>query len=486
MEQYFTTSAASPLESLPAGARIHFIGVCGVAMAQLAVALSGRGFRISGSDKEFYEPMGSLLERSRIEIKRGYSADHIGEDCRLVVIGNAVSRDNPEVAACEQRRLNYTCFPMLLAETVIGRRSIVITGTHGKTTTSALTAALLEKGGLDPGYFIGGVSHDLPYSLKIGGGALSVVEGDEYDSAFFAKVPKFTFYKPEILIVNAVEFDHADIYRDLEAVVYEFNRLVRGITATNAVIIAMIDDPNVARLSNEWRSAFAGRVITVGRDHSATVRIAERYSSDGENHITLLSRDFGEQRLRTRLPGEHNARNAAAAFITAVCAGMDPSRASSILSELRGVRRRLEVRHELRGVTVVEDFAHHPTAVREALSAVRDRWPKRRVWAIFEPRSATSRRKVFREEYRRVFGAADRVILQNVVGRALDRADELIDVAELAADISKDGTSALALATPQAIAELIASEARPGDLLLVMSNGSFGGLIELLGSALSK
>lgn len=474
-KSYFSVSNARSLSELAAGAHVHVIGVCGVAMAQLAIVLSEMGYKVSGSDKEFYEPMGGLLKGSSVVLHQGFSASNISPDAALVVIGNAVSYENVEVLETERIGVPYTLFPKLLYETVIaGGHSVVVSGTHGKSTTSAWAATVLEKVGLDPGYFVGGVARDLPFSLKRGGGKISVVEGDEYDSAFFAKVPKFTFYRPDTLIVTSIEFDHADIYPDLESIVSQFSALIGGMP-NNSTVIACIDCPTVRREISCWRQNSPARVITYGEAPDAEVRITQAVES-GEKQTVQIQAAWGKRSFDTKLSGLYNARNAVAVLLAVTAQGVSWERAAVALAQFSGVRRRQEVRIESGGVVLIEDFAHHPTAVRETLRGIRARWPERRILAVFEPRSNTSRRKVFQRDYVEAFGAADAVILCEVTARSIDTSVELLSVPELAADITLSGTRAESLPNSAAIAARLDSEIKAGDVIVVMSNGSFGGL----------
>lgn len=468
-----------PLAKLPPQAAIHFIGVCGVAMAQLAVLLSERGCRVSGSDKEFYEPMGALLRGSPVRLYKGYAAENISRDTQLAVIGNAVSYGHPEVAEVEERRLPYTIFPKLLYELILkDRQSIVIAGTHGKTTTTALLTFVLQHLGLDPGYFIGGIAKDFARSLAAGGGRLSVVEGDEYDSAFFAKVPKFMFYRPDILVVTSVEYDHADIYPDLQSINRQFNDLVSSLKPGSQVVVCG-DDANLERLLEEWKKNAAVNVTVYGSAPEAQVRLLECIPGAATQRVRASFRGLGELQFDLPLLGAFNAKNALS--VLAVCAGLglNLKQAAEALKLFGGVKRRQEVRCSGR-IVLIEDFAHHPTAVRETVEGIRARHPQSRLWAVFEPRSNTSRRRVFREDYLKAFVQADEVVLCNVTARALDKAEELLDVEELAAAMCAARQSAVCLPDAEAIREHLLARVQTSDVVVVMSNGAFGGLAQAL------
>jgi UDP-N-acetylmuramate: L-alanyl-gamma-D-glutamyl-meso-diaminopimelate ligase len=486
-KDFFAVSRTTSLHTLAPGSRIHVIGVCGVAMAQLAVSLGERGYRVSGSDKEFYEPMRTLLANSPVETKTGYLEQHVPLDAALVVIGNAISYGNPEVDVIERHNLPYTCFPKILQEVAIaGKHSIVVTGTHGKSTTTALIASLLLQHETSPSYFVGGIAQGLPQSLAVGSGGFSVVEGDEYDSAFFAKVPKFSFYTPDTVVVNAIEFDHADIYPNVEAIEQEFTKLVLGLGGQGTAVCC-IDFPRVKRLVGEWSGGAKCRIVTFGSDSDAEYRIVSRKTEGFSQEITVYNKALGELTFLIPMVGEYNARNALAAFIVSMVAKLDLPKTIQFLGAFKPVKRRQEVRGQRGGVVLIEDFAHHPTAVRETLDAVKEAFPAARITAIFEPRSNTSRRKVFQEEYVRAFKRADFVILKDVTARAIDQGLELIDVSTLSDDITRSGVQSVTLPDVQAIRERLWSavsyspdQSSPREVVVVMSNGSFDGLNEIL------
>lgn len=476
-QAYFSTTTITPLSAIARGSKIHVVGVAGVAMAQLAMVLAERGFKVSGSDKDFYEPMGSLLRNSAVSLKKGYQSSNVPADCALAVIGNVVSAGHPETDEIERRRIPYSIFPRLLFDLAIhGRHSIVVTGTHGKTTTTGLIATMFAELHQHPSYFVGGAVRGLPSALDIGAGAYSVVEGDEYDSAFFAKVPKFTFYKPDTLIINAIEYDHADIYPNLESIVAEFEKLLRALPPGSRAICCF-DFPEVQRLVEKLRGDLKAEIFSFGKTPGVDYQIEQREVIDGEQHIRVRSPKSGMQQFKLRIPGAHNAANGVAALIVAEQCGFDLSAAGRALARFEGVARRQEVRFHRGGIVIVDDFAHHPTAVRETIGAMRQQFPNHRVVAVFEPRSNTSRRKVFHEEYVQAFRAADSVVLCEVTAKSIDPLDELISVTQLAADVAATGISAVALDSVDSIAKHLMRETHAGVLLLIMSNGSFGGLV---------
>lgn len=485
-KEYFAVQNTCSLNDVPAGARIHIVGVCGVAMAQLAIELAKRNYNVSGSDKEFYEPMASLLLSSAVNLYREYSSKNISPDIKLAVIGNSISYGHAEVMAVEELKIPYTLFPKILFELSIqGKRSVVIAGTHGKTTTTALTAFLLEKLQVHPTYFIGGAAIDLPESLFVSNGPVSVVEGDEYDSAFFAKVPKFFFYAPNILVVTAVEYDHADIYPNLESIERVFDEAFSKL-GQDATAIVCVDDAVVRKLLKKWKRQGNFKIITYGETPDADARLLTTLSQvDQTQQIEWSYTGKNQPPFTLQLAGRYNAKNALAALLVCHTVGVSFEKALKEIKQFRGVKRRQEIKHN-KGVVLIEDFAHHPTAVRETLGGFRARYPEKRIWAVFEPRSNTSRRKVFQEDYVLAFQGADRVLLCEVAKRHNDTSNDLIDVAELAKKICESGTSAQALATPDNIGTRLLAEIKEGDILLVMSNGSFGGLVQKLRTELRR
>jgi len=479
-KEWFSVERTTSLLSLPQGARIHVIGVAGVAMAQLAVGLAERGYQVSGSDKEFYEPMGSFLRNSPVRLCQGYAAANVPSDVQLVIIGNAVSYGHEEVAVVERQQLPYTCFPQALYELVIhGKHSMVVTGTHGKTTTTALLATVLEALGEQPGYFIGGVAPQLPRSLALGAGRFSVVEGDEYDTAFFAKVPKFRFYGAKTCIVNAIEFDHADIYPNVEAIKREFDWLVRSLPA-DGTAICCTDFSHVRDLVQVWKREARARILTFGEDPSADVRLTGTTPRGLSQCATYSGQPTGALTLDIPMPGAFNAKNALAAYLACTSAGLPGAAVAQAITQFQRVRRRQEVRFEGGGVVLIEDFAHHPTAVHQTLESVRQAFPRARIWGVFEPRSNTSRRKVFQEDYVRAFRQANIAILCDVTARASDQGVELLSVPTLAAEVARAGVQSEVLPSAGEIERKLLAAAQPNDVFVIMSNGSFGGLIQKL------
>lgn len=455
---------------------VHLIAICGVAMAALAGMLASRGHRVSGSDEGIYPPMSTLLARLGIDILPGYRAQNLAGPPDLVVVGNKVSRHNPEVEALLASGLPFVSLPQALAELFLHtQQSVVIAGTHGKTTTTALMAWILETAGRDPSVLVGGHALDFDGNYKLGHGDHFVLEGDEYDTAFFDKGPKFLHYRPRAVLLNAVEFDHADIYRDLEHVKDAFRSLVT-ILPEDAPAVVAADFPHAV-------DVFGSRpVTTFGLVDHAEWR-AVGLHDDGRNlHFDVLHHDVPECHVQMHPPGRINARNALGAYVLARQLGLSSAEILPGLASFRGVARRQQLLSEAGGVTVIDDFAHHPTAVAGAIEALRSRYADRRLWAVFEPRSNTSRRKVFQREYVAAFAAADEVIIGGVLRKQTDQVAEadLFSPEQLVEDLHRQGKSARAIGEADAIAAVIRAEARPGDVVLLMSNGSFGGLAQKL------
>ena len=474
-KSHFSIDRVTSLTSVPKGGRIHVIGVAGVAMAQLAVELTKQGFLVSGSDKDFYEPMGSFLRNSSVTLFKGYGATNVPPSVDLVVIGNAVSYENVEVAVVEERNLPYTCFPRMLHETIIeGKRSIVVTGTHGKSTTTAFIASTLLKLGGEPSYFVGGIAQDLPMSLARGNGAYSVVEGDEYDSAFFAKVPKFSFYHPDICVINAIEYDHADIYPNVESIISVFREMVTQMPP-HSTVLCCTDYPHVDNLVGELRGKVSSRIVTFGCSPDADISIVRREQVGLSQRVTARSETQGEFAFMIPMTGVYNAKNALVTIVVAMMSGYSLEQSTEAVATFKSVKRRQEVRYDRHGITLIED---------ETLAGIREAFPGRKIWGVFEPRSNTSRRKVFQEPYVAAFKNADEVVLCQVVSREIDANQELLDVDTLSAKIGEGGTSSRALPDPKSIQEFLLSNLGTNDVIVVMSNGSFGGLPQSLESAL--
>lgn len=462
--------------------RIHLIGICGTAMATLAALLKHRGHEVSGSDEHVYPPMSDFLAAENIPVLQGYQADHIASP-DLVVVGNAISRGNVELETVLDRGLRYASLPETIRDQFLWTAdSIVIAGTHGKTTTTALTGWLLTAAGADPTVLIGGIARNFGKggaSYRVGAGKAFVIEGDEYDSAYFDKTAKFLKYLPDIAVINNIEFDHADIYASIDEVRLAFRRLV-NLVPGNGLTLLGVDSTDAAALAAHARS----RVQTFGLSDAAEWRaVGIKVGDTTTFRVTRAGNDLGE--FTMPLLGEHNVRNALAAIAVGVDAGCDIESLRRGLAAFKGVKRRLEVVGAANDITIYDDFAHHPTAVDETLRAVRRAAPGRRIWAIFEPRSASSCRRVFQDDFARAFAGADEVVIASVYRSTLPEHERLSEVT-LVADLRAKNVSARHLPDVDTIVQMVAAEARSGDLVVVMSNGGFGGIHKKLLDAIAR
>lgn len=458
---------------------VHLIGIGGTGMASLAGLLEDSGCRVTGSDRQLYPPTSILLQELGLQVQSGFDAGHLNPAPDLVVIGNAVRRGNPEAEEVLDRRLPYASMPQVIAERFLaGRHAIVVAGTHGKTTTTAMLAWVLHHAGRDPGWLVGGVPRNVDRSYRIGAGPAFVIEGDEYDTAFFDKGPKFMHYRPDTALVGTVEFDHADIYRDLEHVKKVFTWLTNLVPRRG--LIVRHEDCDVTR---EVTSGAFSRVEGYGL--SAGTWRAERIGDSGEGaHFEVLRHGMLFTAVRLRLSGDYNVRNALAVVAAAAEQGLSAREIAAGLATFEGVRRRLEVRGEASGVTVLDDFAHHPTAIRETLQAVHQRFPGRRVWAVLEPRSWSLRRNVFQDRLAEALAPADEIVLAEVYGAEELSPAERLDPERLVRDLARTGRTARFLRDVDAIVAHLVEACREGDVVTVMSNGGFGGLHEKLLEAL--
>jgi UDP-N-acetylmuramate: L-alanyl-gamma-D-glutamyl-meso-diaminopimelate ligase len=450
---------------------LHFIGICGTAMASVAAAMKDKGFTVTGSDQNVYPPMSTFLTARHIEIFGGYSEQNLVRPPDLVVIGNAVSRGNPEVEAVLDRKWRYCSLPELLKEFFIrGTRSLVVTGTHGKTTTTSLLTWVFEHNGFHPSYLIGGIPNNLGQGARFTESEWFILEGDEYDTAFFDKRSKFVHYLPEVALINNLEFDHADIFENLTAVQTAFQRLIQLIPR-HGMLLANGDDLNLAPLLH------------------GTHCPVKRFGLGPANEIQAVACELAPdhavfsvvgQHYRVGLVGELNVRNALAVVATALHCGLTAAQIQAAFDTFTGIKRRLEVRGHARGITVIDDFGHHPTAIRETLKALRLKYAGQRLWAVFEPRSNTTRRKVFQQELADALGEADAVVVAEVA-----RADQLppeqrLDPARLMRDLHATGKPCAYLPSVESIIDYIAQSAVADDVVCVFSNGGFGGIHQRL------
>jgi len=451
-------------------------------MATLAAMLKRRGFDVRGSDANMYPPMSTFLEEEGITTLSGYHADHITPDLDLVIIGNAVSRGNPEVEEVLDRKIRHASLPEAVREHFLwASRSIVIAGTHGKTTTTALTAWLLTAGGLDPSMLAGGIAAnfgDRGSSYRIGRGRDFVIEGDEYDSAFFDKTAKFLKYLPDIAVVNNVEFDHADIYANLDEIKLAFRRFA-NLVPRRGLLLLGADSPDALALKAHARC----RVETFGFSETADWQARDPVVTETGTTFRVSRSQTSFGMFEVPLLGEHNVRNALSALAVGSALGLPPKVLADAMRQFKGIRRRLEAIGVVGGVTIYDDFAHHPTAVAAALSALRAAHPRHRIRAVFEPRSASSCRRVFQREFARAFAHADDVIVAAVYRAGLPEEERLSPDA-LVRDLEAAGRQARYIPEVDAIVATLVRERRDGDLIVIMSNGGFGGIHEKLLAAL--
>jgi UDP-N-acetylmuramate: L-alanyl-gamma-D-glutamyl-meso-diaminopimelate ligase len=459
--------------------RIHFIGICGTAMATVAAMLKARGWDVRGSDQQVYPPMSTFLQEQGIAPLDGYRAEHVTSDIGLVCVGNAISRGNPELEAVLERKIRYCSLPELVREQFLwASRSIVVAGTHGKTTTTSLVGWLLTAAGRDPSVLVGGIAANFGGGYRLGGGREFVIEGDEYDSAFFDKTAKFLKYLPDIAIVNNIEFDHADIYPDVAAVELAFKRLA-VLVPRNGLLLLGADSPRAAALAAHAPSP----VETFGLHGEPAWKASEIAVGAAGTRFKVHKHGTLVGTFEVPLLGAHNVRNALAGIAVCATLGIDTKATIEGLRAFAGVKRRLELRGSVDGIEVYDDFAHHPTAVAETIAALRLAHPTRRIWAIFEPRSASSCLKVFHGDFVEAFEGADRVVVAPVF-RTKVAEDKRLSPASLVGDLVRRGRNALAALSTDHIVETVAKEAAPGDLIVVMSNGGFDGVHDKLLTAL--
>ncbi len=458
---------------------IHLIGIGGTGMTSLAGLLHESGCRVTGSDGALYPPTSTILTELGVEVYEGFDAVHLDPVPDLVVVGNAISRGNAEVETVLDGRLRYTSMPRLIHDRfLIGRHSIVVAGTHGKTTTASMLAAVLTHAGREPGYMIGGLPHDLKQPFAIGKGPAFVIEGDEYDTAFFDKGPKFMHYRPDTVLLGTVEFDHADIYRDLEQVQLAFRRLINLVPRRGKIVCYQ-----ECAVTREVAEGALAEVEGYGMD-AGVWRAVDLTEKPNGSAFRILKDGAPFAEIELGLPGPHNVRNALAVAAAAFEQGLSAAEIAAGLNAFRGVKRRLELRGVQHGVSVFDDFAHHPTAIAETLRAVKCRTPEGRVWAVLEPRSWSLRRNVFQQRLSEVFDSADEVIVAPVFRPEQIPDRERLNVPALVEAVLARGGRARHIVGVEAIVAKIATEAAPGDVVVVMSNGGFDRMHERLLDAL--
>ena len=491
MDKYKT-----PLPSLNQLTKVHVVGVGGTLMGAFAAFLKRRGIEVTGSDQNVYPPMSEVLKDAGVQIFNGYLAENLtGMKVRpdLVVIGNVISRENVEAKAAIEGGFAYTSLPEAMERILLPKtKNLVVAGTHGKTTTSSMLAHVLIKAGRDPSYFIGGVSPDLSVSFHLGQQAIQnqtglfVLEGDEYDTAFWDKVPKFNHYLPNDVILTSVEYDHADIYPNFQAVRRAFEGLISRIRAPGKLIACY--DYLVIKEMIQGSSFPKDHVLSYGSNRKTGARFTPGHIHIGEDRTQFVVMD-GDRKIdeiAIRIPGNHNVLNALGVWIQGKELGLSSDEIRNALASFKGVKRRQEERGEVGGVLVIDDFAHHPTAVRETLRALRAKYSKRRVVAVFEPRSATSRRKVFQKDYGKAFEEVQATFISAPYDQTKIAAGEQFSSAELVADLKNLGKEAFLIESVENGVQQVAQFAQAGDVVAVLSNGGFGGFIPKLLEALKK
>jgi UDP-N-acetylmuramate: L-alanyl-gamma-D-glutamyl-meso-diaminopimelate ligase len=469
------------LETITPGAvrRIHLVGVAGTGMGSFAGMLKAAGYDVTGSDENVYPPMSDMLREWGIQALTPYSPDNLDKaKPDLVIIGNVIRRVNPEATAVRERRIPQMSFPAALGSLFLDRsHSVVVAGTHGKTTTSSLMAHVLVEAGKDPSFLVGGVTQNYSGNYRVGKGPHFVVEGDEYDTAYWDKGSKFLHYRPKTAILTSVEFDHADIFRDLPHYESTFDKFVRLIPKDGRLVVCAAY-PNAVKLAQ----ACPGQVVTYVAKEGAQADYTPRNVRFGPEgaRFEVLERGTVLGTALLPLSGMHNVENALSVIGAARGLGLSFEEIAKGLATFRGVKRRQEVRAEIGGIMVVDDFAHHPTAVRETISAIRHRYPDRRLWAIFEPRSNTSRRNIHQEDYAHSFTGAARASLKVPERHDKVPTGEELDVPRVTEELKAQGIAADHASDVPTLVERVARESQPGDVLHVMSNGAFGGFIDKL------
>ena len=451
--------------------KFHFIGICGTAMGSVAAALREKGFTVTGSDENIYPPMSTFLESRGVSLHQGYRAENIPADAEIIVIGNAMKRGNPEVEAVLNRKLRYASLPEVLKEFFLrGRHNLVVTGTHGKTTTTALLSWIMTVAELEPSYVLGGIPKNLGQGALLKDSKHFVIEGDEYDSAFFDKRSKFIHYLPELVIVNNIEFDHADIFHNLDEIKLSFRHLLR-IVPQNGMVLLNGDDPNCVDVAQECLAP----IVEIGFSKNCAQQIRNVAYSPKGSSFTL-----GEETFELPLIGEFNVRNAAMAVSAARFYSVTPEKIQEALTSFQGIARRQEVRGEARGVKVIDDFGHHPTAINQTLTALRHRYPGHRLWAIFEPRSNTTRRAIFQEQLPAAFAFADGVFISEVAKLEQIPEEERLNPEAVVETIASSGRPAFYEQNADSIIKRIVPLLKANDIVTVFSNGGFDGIHEKL------
>lgn len=478
------------LSELKSGSHIHMMGICGTAMASLAGLLKDRGYHVTGSDSNPYPPMSTQIENLGITIQRGYKKENLNTKPDFVIIGNVISASNEEAQEVMRLQLPYTSLAQAMGECIIeNRKSVVLSGTHGKTTTTSLMAWTLEQAGLKPGFLIGGIPNNFSQSFRNPKGDIFVIEGDEYDTAYFDKVPKFVHYRPTHVVLTSVEFDHADIYKDFAAVKAAFEKLM-DLIPVNGVLVYYGDDANVVELAQKTKA----RKVSYGmfRENSATSTPAADYQAlihtvdNNGTHFQIFYKGENKGHFKIPLSGEYNILNCLSVFAMCEALSVPGTKVAEAFLSFSGVKRRQEVRGEPNGVLVIEDFAHHPTAVKETIKGIKAKYSGRKIFAVFEPRSATSRRKIFQKDYVSAFQSADEILLAQAFDQAKIQDEDRFSSEELVQDLKASQKKAEVYAAVENIVSDLQQKTQKGDLILVMSNGGFDDIYTKLLKALSE
>ncbi len=461
---------------------IHLLGICGTAMASLAGLLKSKGFYVTGSDSNPYPPMSTQLEKLGIEILKPYSKKniyHYGKKPDFCVIGNVISQSNEEAQEVIKEEIPFSSLPEIIGDYIIDQReSIVVAGTHGKTTTTSLLSWVAENENLKPGFLIGGIPKNFSTSFQLPGSNYFIIEGDEYDTAYFDKVPKFIHYKPKHVILTSIEFDHADIYRDLDHVKDAFKMLLERIPKEGSLFYSGEDQNINSILSHTGCQNIFSYGTTDDCDYQAkNISYSENFSD-----FDVFFKNKFITKLKTKMPGEYNVKNALAVFAMSLQLKWSQERVQNSLQSFDGVKRRQEILGEPRGILVIEDFAHHPTAVKETIKGIKNKYPTRKLFSVFEPRSATSRRKVFQKDYAQAFEKSEHVFLAQAFDQDKINPEDRFSSEELVDDINRlsEVKKAKSYSKVDEIVEDLYTLAKSGDLVLIMSNGGFDGIYQKL------
>ncbi len=471
---------------LHSGAHVHFMGICGTAMSSLAGLIKDRGFKVTGSDQNVYPPMSTQLEQMGIKIMEGYKKENLHPKPDLVIVGNVISRTHEEAQALLASDIPYTSLPAAMGELVIAQRhSIVVSGTHGKTTTTSLISWVASCCDLQPGFMIGGIPKNFDRSYQLPKGDWFIIEGDEYDTAFFDKVPKFIHYRPRTAILTSIEFDHADIYKDLTAVKDAFTRLLRLLPQKDGLLIANAEDANIASILPLANSQVVTYGLEKGDYQAKNIRPTTTTTTTTGTEFDVVVRGETRAHLTVNLIGEYNIKNALAAYATATELGWSDEKVTKAIASFQGVKRRQEIIGRPNNITIIEDFAHHPTAVKGTIEAVQARYPNAKTYSVFEARSATSRRNIFQQDYVDALAGAQALLLPPPYNQTGIPEDQRFSNDQLIADLKKRGTDVEQCDSVEQIVDRLGARTKPGDVILIMSNGGFGGIYEKLLARLS-